>query len=115
MINVFTRLVKTQIIRILFNLLFFLSVFAVEVLLALRRFVWVQSHGTVKEENNEQEARRSEEGKILAGENGSFPPLTSASPRLLFDFLPALMSPRDQEKTHTKRRRAVFFQLRFLG
>ena len=31
---------------------------------------------------------------MFAHENESFPPLTSASPRLLFDFLPALMSPR---------------------
>ena len=31
---------------------------------------------------------------MFARENESFPPLTSASPRLLFDFLPALMSPR---------------------
>ena len=43
---------------------------------------------------------------MLAGENAFFPPLTSASPRLLFYFLPALMSPKDGEKTHTKRRRA---------
>ena len=43
---------------------------------------------------------------MLAGENKPFPPLTSASPRLLFDFLPAVMSPKDGEKTHTGRRRA---------
>ena len=49
---------------------------------------------------------RSEERKILAGENDPFPPLTSASPRLLFDFFSALMSPKDGEKTHTKCRRA---------
>jgi hypothetical protein len=42
--------------------------------------------GQPKEENNERETRRSEEGKILAGKNEPFPPLTSASPRLLFDF-----------------------------
>jgi hypothetical protein len=28
------------------------------------------------------------EGKILAGKNEAFPPLNSASPRLLFDFFP---------------------------
>ena len=43
---------------------------------------------------------------MLAGENKPFPPLTSASPRLLFDFLPALMSPMDGEKTPIERRRA---------
>ena len=43
---------------------------------------------------------------MFAGENEPFPPLTSASLRLLFDFLPALMHPKDGEKTHTKRRRA---------
>ncbi len=72
----------------------------------LRRFVWVQSHWTAKKENIEQETQRSEEGKILAEENEHFPPLTSAFPRLLFDFLPALMSPKDGEKTHADRRRA---------
>ncbi len=49
---------------------------------------------------------------MLAGENKPFRPLTSASPRLLFDFLPALMSPKDGEKTHTERRRASFFDCR---
>ena len=39
-----------------------------------------------------------------AGKNEPFPPLTSASPRLLFDFFPALMSPKDLERTHAKRR-----------
>ena len=43
---------------------------------------------------------------MLAGENKPFLPLTSASPRLLFDFLPALMSSKDGEKTHAERRRA---------
>ncbi len=50
--------------------------------------------GQPKEENNVHEARRrgdaetrrSEKGKILAGKNEPFPPLNSASPRLLFDF-----------------------------
>jgi hypothetical protein len=38
-----------------------------------------------------------------AGENEHFPHLTSASPRLLFDFLPALMSPNvDDFKTGIK-------------
>ena len=41
------------------------------------------------------ETRRSEEGKMFVIENDPFPPLTSASPRLLFDFLPALMSSSD--------------------
>ncbi len=49
---------------------------------------------------------------MLAGENKPFPPLTSASPRLLFDFLFALMSPKDGEKTHTERRRASSFDCR---
>ena len=35
---------------------------------------------------------------MFAGENEPFPPLTSASLRLLFDFLPALMHPKDGEK-----------------
>ena len=43
---------------------------------------------------------------MFVGENEQFPPLASASPRLLFDFLPALMSRSDKEKTHTERRRA---------
>jgi hypothetical protein len=47
-----------------------------------------------------------EGGEDACGENKHFPPLTSASPRLLFDFLPAVMSPKDGEKTHTGRRRA---------
>ena len=57
--------------------------------MALRRFVWVQSHGTAKRRKQRTggaETRRSEEGKILAGKNETFPPLTSASPRVLFDF-----------------------------
>ena len=45
---------------------------------------------------------------MLAGENKHFPPLTSASPRLLFDVLPALMSPMDGEKTRSEQRRARF-------
>jgi hypothetical protein len=56
---------------------------------ALRRFVWVQSHGTAKRRKQRTEGaetRRSEEGKILAGKYETFPPLNSASPRLLFDF-----------------------------
>jgi hypothetical protein len=31
----------------------------------MRRFVWVQSHWTAKEENNEQETRRMEEEGCL--------------------------------------------------
>ena len=52
--------------------------------------------GQPKEENNEQEARRHgdrrrgkylpERMSLLARKNEPFPPLTSASPRLLFDF-----------------------------
>ena len=38
---------------------------------------------------------------MFVGENDPFPPLTSASLRLLFDFLPALMSRSVTEKTHT--------------
>jgi hypothetical protein len=57
--------------------------------------VWVQFHRTAKEENSEQEARRSEKKKMLAGKNESFPPLTSASLRLLFDFLSVLMSHKE--------------------
>ena len=38
---------------------------------------------------------------MLAGENKPFPPLTFASPRLLFDVSLTLMSPKDGEKTHT--------------
>ncbi len=45
---------------------------------------------------------------MLAGKNKHFPPLTSASPRLLFDFLPVVRSPKDGEKTHAKRRTAFF-------
>ncbi len=48
--------------------------------------MWVPSHWIAKAEKIEQETRRSEEGKIFVGENDPFPPLTSASPRLLFDF-----------------------------
>jgi hypothetical protein len=57
----------------------------------------LQFHQTAKEENNAQEARRrgdAEEGKMLAGENESFPHLTSASSRLLFDFS-VLMSDKE--------------------
>jgi hypothetical protein len=57
--------------------------------MVLRRFVWVQSHGTAKRRKQRTggaETQRSEEGEILAGKNEPFPPLTSASPRLLFDF-----------------------------
>jgi hypothetical protein len=61
---------------------------------ALRHFVWVQISLDNQRKNIEQEARRSEEGRMPAGENEPFPPLTSASPRLLFDFLPALISPK---------------------
>ena len=43
---------------------------------------------------------------MFVGENDRFPPLTSASLRLLFDFLPALMSRSDKEKPHMERRRA---------
>ena len=60
-------------------------------------FVWVQIHldnQRRKYRTGGAETRRSEEEKMFAHENESFPPLTSASPRLLFDFLLALMSPR---------------------
>ncbi len=52
---------------------------------------------------------------MLAGENMPFPPLTSASPRLLFDVLPALMSPMDGEKTRSEQRRARFFYFSFIN
>ena len=42
---------------------------------------------------------------MLEGEK-AIPPLASASPRLLFDFLPALMSPKTGKKNHTERCRA---------
>ena len=48
------------------------------IFLALRRFVWVQSHWTTKDEHIEQETRRSQE---FAGEHEPLAPLTSASPR----------------------------------
>ena len=59
--------------------------------LAPRRFVRVFIYfiGQQKDENNRTgatETRRSEEGEFFVGKNGLFPLLTSASPRLLFDF-----------------------------
>ena len=44
---------------------------------------------------------------MFVGKNDPFPPLTSASPRLLFDFFPTLMSPSDKGKTHTEHRRTI--------
>ena len=56
-----------------------------------------------KYRTGDAETRRLEEGKIPAGENEHLPPLASAYPRLLFDFLPALMSPNvDDFKTGIK-------------
>jgi hypothetical protein len=45
---------------------------------ALRHFVWVQISLDNQRKNIEQEARRSEEGRMPAGENEPFPPLTSS-------------------------------------
>ena len=68
------------------------------------------------------ETRRSEEGRMPGGENESFPPLTSASPRLLFDFLPALISPKvlrkdphETPQSHKKLRTTLTMPLSLTG
>jgi hypothetical protein len=45
---------------------------------------------------------------MFVGENDPFPPHTSASLRLLFDFLPALMGRSVTEKTHTDAAESMF-------